>query len=248
MIPQEIGNLLRPLKTPVESTIRGLIRLLSKDRVLSGPFQGMAFNYPQLEYAMLLGTWEIELSRVWKQILSRDFPLMIDIGAAEGYYAVGMAHSKQGTRVVAYEMEDRARRNLEIIKTLNGASLDIRGKCELTDLVAFGPELGGSFILMDVEGFETVLLDPEKVPGLRKSWILVELHDLYAEGCSVLLRERFESSHDIERIEGVDRSIQDFPETAALVRKLFSSRRLEPFMDEGRPHPMSWYFMIPKEE
>jgi hypothetical protein len=46
----------------------------------------------------------------------------------------------------------------------------------------------------------------------------------------------------------MDRSIKDFPETAALVRKLFSSRRLEAFMDEGRPHPMSWYFMIPKEK
>jgi hypothetical protein len=64
MIPQGIRNFLRPLKTPVESTIRELIRIMFKDRVLSGPFQGMAFHFPQLEYAMLLGTLKIELSRM----------------------------------------------------------------------------------------------------------------------------------------------------------------------------------------
>ena len=194
---------------------------------------------------MLLGTWELELAGVWERVFSRDYPLMVDVGAAEGYYAVGMAYRKPDTRIVAFEMEDRVRHNLETIQNLNRAQLNVRGQCELEDLAAFGDELEDAFILMDVEGFETTLLDPEKIPSLRKSWILVELHDLYAEGCSELLEQRFESSHRIERIEGFDRTLQHFPESAGLVKRLFPEQRLVPFMDEGRPHPMSWYFMVP---
>jgi hypothetical protein len=74
--------------------------------------------------------------------------------------------------------------------------------------------------------------------------MLPELHDL----CAKLLWERFDPSHDINRIDRMNRFIKDFPKTDVLVRKLFSSRRLESFMDEGKPHPISWYFMILKEE
>jgi len=239
-------DLLRPLKTPIESIICWFIRLRSKDKVISGPFKGMAFRYPQQEYAMLLGTWELELARTWNLILAKDYPLMVDIGAAEGYYAVGMAFRKPKSRIVAFEMEDRVRQDLTTMRHLNDAELEIRAKCELEDLAAFGQELEDAFILVDIEGFETVLLDPEKIPSLLKSWILVELHDFYSEGCSALLRSRFEASHNIELIKGKERSINDLPQAIGILNKLFSNRRLVPFMDEGRPHPMSWYFMVPK--
>ncbi|MBT3468042.1 MAG: hypothetical protein HN467_01840 [Opitutae bacterium] len=245
-LPMGIRNLFRPLKTPIESIICGVIRLLSRDKVISGPFKGMAFRYQHQEYAMLLGTWELELTRIWDLILAEDFPLMVDVGAAEGYYAVGMAMQKPKSRILAFEMEDCVRQNLNTMKNLNGTELEVRAKCELKDLTVLGKELEGAFILMDVEGFETVLLDPKKIPSLHKSWILVELHDFYSEGCSSILRSRFEASHNIQLIEGQDRFIDDLPKAIGILRKLFSARRIVPFMDEGRPHPMSWYFMTPK--
>ena len=246
IVPEKVRNMIRPFKTPISLLMRGLLQFRSGYKVLSGPFKGMPFRYPQMEYAMLLGTWEKELSEIWNRVLAKDFELMVDVGAAEGYYAVGMMFRKKGARVIAYEMEDHVRSNLEALRSLNEVKLDIRGKCDLDDLVAFGTELEDAFLLMDVEGFEAVLLDPVRVPAFRRSWILVELHDLYVEGCSELLRERFDKSHHIELIEGRDRVIQDLPQEIGAWRKCFTPNQWLPFMDEGRPHPMSWYFMTPR--
>lgn len=246
-VPAPVRECLRPLKDPVRAFLGWILRVKSGDRVLSGPFAGMAFHYPQQEYAMLLGTWELELTSTWETILSQDYKLMVDVGAAEGYYAVGMAYRKPGAEVVAFEMEDRVRENLGILNGLNDAGLDIRGKCEVADLEAFGQKLEGAFILMDVEGYETVLLDPGKVPALKKATILVELHDMYAEGCTELLAERFKCTHKIKKIEGVPRIPRHFSEAAGMVKVLFSERRALGYMDEGRPSEMSWYFMDPTE-
>lgn len=247
IVPLTVRNFVRPLKDPAGALISFLLRLKSNNRILSGPFKGMAFRYPQQEYAMLLGTWEFELADVILKILSSDYPLMLDVGAAEGYYAVGMAYRKPDAKVVAFEMEERVRKNLEILQKLNGTSVDIRGKCEPEDLVMFKEKLEGSFILMDVEGYESVLLDPSLIPSLSKATILVELHDMYVEGCSELIKERFFRTHSILQIDGVQRTIDHFPKSAGIVRYLFSRRRLLSYMDEGRPYAMNWFFMVPKE-
>ena len=52
---------------------------------------------------MLLGTWELELTEIWERILANDYSLMVDVGAAEGYYAVGMNLRKPNAEVIAYE-------------------------------------------------------------------------------------------------------------------------------------------------
>ena len=43
---------------------------------------------------MLLGTWELELAEVWELIFANDFSVMVDVGAAEGYYAIGMTQAR----------------------------------------------------------------------------------------------------------------------------------------------------------
>lgn len=248
LVPPLIREYLRPLKDPVRASLSWILRAKSGNRILSGPFAGMAFRYPQQEYAMLLGTWELELATTWEKILAQDFNLMVDVGAAEGYYAVGMAYRKPGAKVVAFEMNGKVRENLRILNELNDAQLDIRGKCEVGDLVSFGQRLEGAFILMDVEGYETVLLDPSKVPSLSRATILVELHDMYAEGCTELLGERFRCTHKIKKIEGIPRHTRHFSDAAGVMKFFFSKRRALGYMDEGRPSEMSWYYMVPKGE
>ena len=51
-----------------------------------------------------------------------------EVGAAEGYYAVGMAMQKPKSRILAFEMEDRVRHNLNTMKNLNGTELEVRAK------------------------------------------------------------------------------------------------------------------------
>ena len=247
LVPLVVRDLLRPLKNPANFLLNLFLRIESGNRVLSGPFSGMVFHYPQLEYAMLLGTWELELAGVWEKILTTNFPLMVDVGAAEGYYAVGMAYRKPDAKVVAYEMDDRVRKNLFALRDANQVNLEVHGKCEPKDLANLGERLEGAFILMDVEGYEGVLLDPIEIPSLAKATILVELHDMYFKDCTTIIEERFKDTHEIQRVNGVKRTLDHLTSSVELAKIFFSQDRLLGYMDEGRPYEMHWFYMVPKQ-
>ena len=56
---------------------------------------------------------------------------------------------------------------------------------------------GYPFIIMDVEGAEDNLLDPVRVPGLRRAEVIVELHEHVVLGITERLRAaRFAKSHE----------------------------------------------------
>ena len=63
--------------------------------VSDGPFKGL--KYPEYIscgsaiYSKLLGTYEAELHDFIYSILRQDLEILVDIGCAEGYYAVGFA-------------------------------------------------------------------------------------------------------------------------------------------------------------
>ncbi|MDB4621386.1 hypothetical protein OAG82_00885 [Rubripirellula sp.] len=74
--------------------------------ILSGPFNGMkwpAAEHPKSYSAqMLLGTYELEIHPWIENACNGSYDLIIDIGAAEGFYAVGMAMRNPEIPVIAY--------------------------------------------------------------------------------------------------------------------------------------------------
>ena len=93
------------------------------------------------------------------------------------------------------------------------------------------------------EGFERELLDPESVPGLASTMILVELHDFIDPSISTLIADRFRPSHDIELFRATERDPDTVPAVAEL--PLRTQKRV---ISEGRPtdpHPMEWMFLTP---
>jgi hypothetical protein len=101
-------------------------------------------------------------------------------------------------------------------------------------------ETGHGLVIMDVEGDEERLLDPGLVPELKRMHILVELHDCWRPGLDRRILERFDGSHEIERIWARERSESDLP-----MRSLFLGRWLKRLMHEFRPDGMSWLYMRP---
>src|SRR4051812_14244715 len=64
--------------------------------VLSGPFAGMAYVRQAAGSCLapkLIGCYEAELHGVVARILRTGYTQIVDIGCAEGYYAVGLARS-----------------------------------------------------------------------------------------------------------------------------------------------------------
>ena len=45
-------------------------------------------------------------------------------------------------------------------------------------------------VVCDVEGYEEILLVPEKIPALARATLLVEMHDCFRPGVTELIAER----------------------------------------------------------
>ena len=73
---------------------------------------GNAAGNAHIHIPKLLGVYERELNPYIEQACALNFPLIVDVGAAEGYYAVGMALRNPSARVIAFEMDARAREAL----------------------------------------------------------------------------------------------------------------------------------------
>lgn len=215
--------------------------------VASGPFRGMKYLSESCGSALipkLLGTYEKELHPVISNLLARTPQLVIDIGAAEGYYAIGIALQCPQARVATFDTFGFARYLQREMTQLNSVTdrLDIHGRCDMPELESALKGRDSALVICDCEGYEQTLLDPSAVPPLKQATILVETHDMLVPGVTEKLIERFKPTHTITRIDAEPRVAGDFP----LVSDLEDSRKVQ-FMNEYRPPGMKWLYMTPTE-
>ena len=154
-------------------------------------------------FAKVLGTYELELHEVISKLIDVGPDIVIDIGAAEGYYAVGLAKRLPKCRVRAFESEQAGRDLLvEMARNNNVADrIEVYGTCQPSDLAAGILGTGRFALVVDVEGYEVTLLDPDRLPDLKHAWILVELHSFVEANIPEVLFSRFQASHDITKID-----------------------------------------------
>ena len=98
-----IKNFLRPWKNPISYTLLLIIKLLGFKEIISGPFKGLKFSQRFPTKPMLIGVWEKEISFIWDSL--QEFKYIIDVGAAEGFYAVGLARKYPDKIIYAFEMK-----------------------------------------------------------------------------------------------------------------------------------------------
>jgi len=230
----------------------------TKGVVLHGPFAGLRYG-SDLDTSSgglvpkLLGTYEKELHPILSLLQSKQIAFLINIGSADGYYAVGLARNLPRLSVIAFELTQRGRLMTQSMGLRNGVNerIDVRGGCDPAALSSAleGVEPRRTLVLCDVEGYEDVLLDPALVKSLRECWLLVEVHDAKVPGVSRRLQSRFDETHRIDTIWQERRTVDDWPagtETARL-----ADEDLEVAISEGRPvrdgeTPMCWFYMIPR--
>jgi hypothetical protein len=140
----------------------GYLTRLTQERtgcqVRSGFFVGMRYGSNSVGSAYLpklLGIYERELAAQVESICAGEPGLIVDVGAAEGYYAIGLARRNPQTRVVAFEMEPRGQSALREMAGLNGVAnrVEVKGKCEAEDLAAALGDTQGAVVVCDVEGY-----------------------------------------------------------------------------------------------
>jgi hypothetical protein len=240
-----------PARFRPSTYLENLVYERTDARVYRGPFMGMRWiSSPgangRIHIPKLLGIYERELNRYIERACALDFSLIVDVGAAEGYYAVGMARRNPKARIIAFEMEAKERSALAEAAELNDVKhrIEIRGKCEPQDLEAILSDTPQSLVICDTEGYEFVLLDLTAVPSLARAFILVELHEFIERGITEKIRTRFAATHKITQIWQEKRTVTDFPFRTFYTRCLPQSY-LHWAVNESRPERMSWFWMEP---
>lgn len=229
--------------------LTGLVRQRTGDLVRRGPFAGMRYPDRASNSAYLpklLGIYERELNGVVEEVCALSPDLIIDVGAAEGYYAVGLARRNPGARVIAFETTRPGRSALERNVRMNEVSSRVRvsGQCQIAELRDALGEGTRAFVVCDVEGDERKLLDPAVVLGLRDAWVLAEMHEFVQPGVTEELRRRFRATHRVEEIRQQPRSGKEFP-YRTIWTALLPEAYLEWAVSEWRPGLMSWLWMKP---
>ena len=228
-----------------------LLYLLAGRRVCSGPFAGMRYvgssPNPHIGSA-LLGTIELEIRPFVQRLLESDCDVFVNIGAAEGYYAAGFARFGRMPRVIAYEGDRLGRILTRFMARRNGvaAKLDMRGYCTPQSLAEALAPFRHPALLVDIEGFEAEVLDPQLNPHLSRALMIVELHE-QEKPMADLLRPRFAATHTIEEIWSQPRTPADLPDRTGLARWFFPPERLLQFTDEARGRPMRWWLLTPRQ-
>jgi hypothetical protein len=183
---------------------------------IAGPFAGMRYlerPWGNLYYPKLLGTYELEIRDQIEWLAEHEPDVLVNVGASDGYYTVGMAMRCPQARVIAYDIDAECRKVLAQLVGLNDvfSRVEIRSECTVDELQKTCAGAQRPAVIIDCEGFEDVLLDPQRVPALSKATILAEVHDCFVPGLTERLRERFEGTHELTIVEPRERTKDDLP-------------------------------------
>lgn len=243
--PAILNATLRYLAKWRSQVLANTLRARNGTTVLAGPFKGMRYEVAAAEgawAARLLGVYESSLAPVFEAVIAKGYPQVLDIGCAEGYYAVGLARRMKNSRVFAHDIDPNARALAGQLAAANGVA----------DRVILGAEIGHrdfdlcqqarTFVLCDIEGAEEALLDPIAAPGLLSADILVEVHEGMKPGLTDQLVARFAESHHITRIgRQIDStSLPAWTETLGDLDRLL-------LLWEWRSSPTPWLWLERKE-
>ena len=240
----ELSTVLRVLAIWRSRVIAGALLRREGAKILSGPFAGMDYVGEATEGALaprLLGSYESELHPAIVKFAGEGFDCVVDVGCAEGYYAVGLARLMPGATVYAYDIVEAARRACEELAAKNGVGdrVVVRETFTPEGFEAFADRK--CLVMMDVEGAEDDLLRPDLSPALARMSLIVETHDVYRPGVLARVTERFSATHDIQRLDQQGKS-------APLPDWLAAQGHLDHLIAvwEWRIRPTPWLVMTPK--
>ncbi len=220
------------------------------DTVAYGPFKGMRLAkdvwWGRYDVASkLVGEYEPHILDILVRLGQRA-DCFVDIGAADGYYAVGAVKAGLYDKAVCFEISAAGQKVIAENARLNRVedAVAIRGLADEVSLAELVVAEGRCVLLCDIEGGEFPLLDEGVLAVLKDCFIIIELHDGFVQGESGrrdALFARARMHFDIVPVERATPNVFGFPE---LDRINDDGRML--IFSEGRPIKMDWVCLCPK--
>jgi hypothetical protein len=202
-LPAQLNEALRLLSKWRSVLIQNTLLLQHGTVVMQGPLQGLDFLPQSAEgchVAKLLGCYEQPLQPHIEAAIGAGYGTILNIGCAEGYYAVGMARRMPATRVLAFDLNPVAQQTCAALAEKNGVAdrVQVGALFKPTDFAAHPANPAHRvLVLCDIEGAEHELLNPQATPALRGMDLIVESHECLRAGITAELVERFSASHHI---------------------------------------------------
>lgn len=225
---------------------------LGGKKVAYGPFKGLDPEHFDTWGAadiapMLLGFYEREIVDLVCELGDGE-KVLVDVGAAEGFYAVGGLFSKRFSKTICFEADSSTASALMRTAERNGVSDRITVIGEASDDFVekvcgeIGDNLHDAVFLLDIEGDEVKICTRENLVKLRHTTLLIEIHD------------GFFDDKTISDFEYLCREFFLVSEIRAGSRDPNSKSELSGWSDaerwlacsEGRPYQGRWLILTPQ--
>jgi len=215
-----------------------------------GPFAGLRLTTPHSWHPsnrgnMLLGLYEKEVViSIVSSSHQKDY--FIDIGAADGYFCLGVLAAKLFKHSYSFESTSKGQEIILANAKLNNLTKQISlfGKAEKNFLANIPKShVKNSLVLMDIEGAEFDLLTSDVIENLKGAHLIIELHHMFLDNGNLLLsslRERVEEMFKIEILEVGSRDLSGIFEISN-----WSDTDRWILCSEGRPMAPIWWKLTP---
>jgi hypothetical protein len=223
-------------------------KIFFKQEVKNGLFKGLQFNHIKPTgssvYAKLLGSYELELESVLKNMLTQNFTHLVNVGCDEGYYAVGIARVLPGISVIAFDCNKMAQEKCRALVAANNVQQQVVVKsCFVENDIACIKKTGKTLFIIDCEGCEDNIITPTLLTDFATASFIIELHYQQAPEILEKLQHLFSPTHSIALVKALsdhERILQyRFAELEGL------SYKQKEFILTERNNYMEWFIAKP---
>lgn len=197
------------------------------------------------------GYYEIEVQNIIEKVQrENNLNTFIDIGGADGYFALGLVKNKIFEQSLIFEISSLGRKSIKNGSRLNQVEdrISIYGEATQFNLAHIlnenDIELKNTLLLCDIEGEEYNLINQDLLNFLRDSYIIIELHffnnDLLSKKNKFL--ELLASYHSLNIFNSLNRVINISSEF-----HLMDENERALLLSEGRSHIGEWVLLSPKK-
>ena len=189
----------------------------------------------------ILGLYE---NQILKWVQQKKFDLFIDIGASDGYYALGMLHSKTALKAITFEISAEDRKIAKTSAILNNVDdkILIKGEAISPEIIQILNKFSNGLIIIDIEGGEYSLITRELLEAAKYFHFIIEIHNTTHPDIKTNLVNYCNEFHNIEILTDLERN---FPADSFTINLTDNERCL--LISEGRQYSMNWLALSPKE-
>lgn len=220
-------------------------------RVSYGPFAGMQISpvawWDQTDLASkILGFYELEVLNVLSQVDRSLYRYFVDLGAADGYYAIGALRAGMFQKAFCFEMSERGREVIRANAALNEVSdsVAVFGYADSRFYESLPEEsLSSSVVLIDIEGGEFGLLTDELLVRLKDAMLVIELHEFMVDDGAANLKKLVERLERVYKLNWLTTGARDLSGFESLSVLNDTDRWL--LCSESRTQRMKWVVCEP---